>query len=136
MAYNFLRGDRDQPFLLPPDLRDWLLPVVVGLTDPVTVLSATSVARPARVHPHDRAECLAGGCRPLPLKVFTDRSANRGSVSHDQAGTGSNPRTEPASPEAANPKRWRVLAVTQVAGGCGRATCTRPRTALARSPSS
>jgi hypothetical protein len=25
MAYNFLRGDRDQPFLLPPDLRDWLL---------------------------------------------------------------------------------------------------------------
>jgi hypothetical protein len=21
MAYNFLRGDRDQPFLLPPDLR-------------------------------------------------------------------------------------------------------------------
>jgi transposase len=25
MAYNFLGGDRDQPFLLPPDLRDWLL---------------------------------------------------------------------------------------------------------------
>jgi transposase len=24
MAYNFLRGDRDQPFLLPPDLHDWL----------------------------------------------------------------------------------------------------------------
>jgi transposase len=24
MAYNFLRGDRDQPFLLPPDLCDWL----------------------------------------------------------------------------------------------------------------
>src|SRR5919204_3002104 len=24
MAYNFLRSDRDQPFLLPPDLRDWL----------------------------------------------------------------------------------------------------------------
>jgi transposase len=24
MAYNFLRDDRDQPFLLPPDLRDWL----------------------------------------------------------------------------------------------------------------
>jgi len=24
MTYNFLRGDRDQPFLLPPDLRDWL----------------------------------------------------------------------------------------------------------------
>jgi transposase len=24
MAYNFLRGDRDQPFLLPSDLRDWL----------------------------------------------------------------------------------------------------------------
>src|SRR6266511_2060155 len=24
MAYNFLRGDRDQPFLLPPDLREWL----------------------------------------------------------------------------------------------------------------
>jgi transposase len=24
MAYNFLRGDRDQPFLFPPDLRDWL----------------------------------------------------------------------------------------------------------------
>jgi len=24
MAYNFLRGDREQPFLLPPDLRDWL----------------------------------------------------------------------------------------------------------------
>jgi putative transposase len=24
MAYNFLGRDRDQPFLLPPDLRDWL----------------------------------------------------------------------------------------------------------------
>jgi hypothetical protein len=24
MAYNFLRNDRDQPFLLPPDLHDWL----------------------------------------------------------------------------------------------------------------
>jgi transposase len=24
MAYNFLRGDRDQSFLLPPDLRDWM----------------------------------------------------------------------------------------------------------------
>jgi transposase len=24
MAYNFRRGDPDQPFLLPPDLRDWL----------------------------------------------------------------------------------------------------------------
>ncbi len=24
MAYNFLRGDRDQAYLLPPDLRDWL----------------------------------------------------------------------------------------------------------------
>jgi transposase len=24
MAHIFLRGDRDQPFLLPPDLRDWL----------------------------------------------------------------------------------------------------------------
>jgi transposase len=24
MAHHFLGGDRDQPFLLPPDLRDWL----------------------------------------------------------------------------------------------------------------
>jgi transposase len=24
MAYNFVRAERDQPFLLPPDLRDWL----------------------------------------------------------------------------------------------------------------
>jgi transposase len=24
MTYNFLRADRDQPFLLPPDMRDWL----------------------------------------------------------------------------------------------------------------
>ncbi len=24
MAYNFLPSDPDQPFLLPPDLRDWL----------------------------------------------------------------------------------------------------------------
>jgi transposase len=24
MAYNFRRGNRDQSFLLPPDLRDWL----------------------------------------------------------------------------------------------------------------
>jgi transposase len=24
MAYNFLRTDRDQPFLLPPNLLDWL----------------------------------------------------------------------------------------------------------------
>jgi hypothetical protein len=26
MAYNFLPSGRDQPFLLPPDLRDWLPP--------------------------------------------------------------------------------------------------------------
>lgn len=24
MAHNFLSCDRDQPMLLPPDLRDWL----------------------------------------------------------------------------------------------------------------
>jgi transposase len=24
MTYNFLRSDRNQPFLLPPDLRDWV----------------------------------------------------------------------------------------------------------------
>jgi hypothetical protein len=24
MTYTFLPGDHDQPFLLPPDLRDWL----------------------------------------------------------------------------------------------------------------
>jgi hypothetical protein len=24
MAYNFLRAEREQPFLLPLDLRDWL----------------------------------------------------------------------------------------------------------------
>ncbi len=24
IAHNFLRAERDQPFLLPPDLRDWL----------------------------------------------------------------------------------------------------------------
>jgi hypothetical protein len=24
MAYNFCRGNREQCFLLPPDLRDWL----------------------------------------------------------------------------------------------------------------
>jgi hypothetical protein len=24
MPYNFLRGHRDQPYLLPSDLRDWL----------------------------------------------------------------------------------------------------------------
>jgi hypothetical protein len=24
MPSSFLRGDRDQPYLLPPDLRDWL----------------------------------------------------------------------------------------------------------------
>jgi hypothetical protein len=24
MAYHFRRGDREQPFPLPPDLRDWL----------------------------------------------------------------------------------------------------------------
>src|SRR6266540_7460631 len=24
MAYNFRRAEREQPFLLPPDLRDWL----------------------------------------------------------------------------------------------------------------
>jgi hypothetical protein len=57
MAYNFLRGDRDQPFLLPPDLRDWLpadhlawfildvvdqLPVVLG---PERVASLADQAR-------------------------------------------------------------------------------------------
>src|SRR6266566_5117053 len=42
MAYNFLRGDRDQPFLLPPDLRDWLPRVILPGSSSTSSISSTS----------------------------------------------------------------------------------------------
>jgi len=65
MAYTFLRGDRDQPFLLPPDLRDWLPPGhlawfvldVVGQVDlaPFYRAHRDGWARPSRLRPQDPA---------------------------------------------------------------------------------
>jgi transposase len=52
MAHNFLRGDRDQPFLLPPDLRDWLPEGHLAwfVADVVDQLDLTAFDR---VHRHD-----------------------------------------------------------------------------------
>jgi transposase len=52
MAHNFLRGDRDQPFLLPPDLRDWLPEGHLAwfVADVVDQLDLTAFYR---VHRHD-----------------------------------------------------------------------------------
>jgi hypothetical protein len=53
MAYNFLRGDRDQPFLLP-DLRDWLPEGHLAwfILDVVDQLDLTSFYRAHRADGH------------------------------------------------------------------------------------
>jgi transposase len=68
MAYNFLACDRDQAFLLPPDLRDWLpaghlawfvLDVVDELDlGPFLKAYRTDGARPRRVRASDAAGVL------------------------------------------------------------------------------
>jgi transposase len=54
MAYNFLRGDRDQRFLLPPDLRDWLPEGHLAwfILDVVDKLDLTSFYRAHRADGH------------------------------------------------------------------------------------
>jgi transposase InsO family protein len=49
MAYNFRRGDPGQPFLLPPDLRDWLPEGQSRLVHPRRDRPARPGAVPARV---------------------------------------------------------------------------------------
>jgi transposase len=39
MAYNFLPCDRDQAFLLPPDVREWLPADHLAAFDPRTLLA-------------------------------------------------------------------------------------------------
>src|SRR6266508_4525405 len=54
MAYNFLGGDRDQPFLLPPDLRDWLPQEHLAwfILDVVDQLDLAPFYRPYRTDGH------------------------------------------------------------------------------------
>src|SRR5215212_5745097 len=57
MAYNFRRGDHNQPFLLPPDLRDWLPADHLAwfVRDVVDQLDLTPFLRPYRSDGHGRA---------------------------------------------------------------------------------
>jgi transposase len=57
MAYNFLRCDRDQPFLLPPDIRDWLPPEHLAwlVLDVVDQLDLTAFLAAYRSDGHGRA---------------------------------------------------------------------------------
>jgi transposase len=57
MAYNFRRSDRDQPFLLPPDLRDWLPAdhLVWFVRDVVDQLDLGPFLRRYRADGHGRA---------------------------------------------------------------------------------
>src|SRR6266540_2468472 len=54
MAYNFLGGDRDQPFLLHPDLRDWLPQEHLAwfILDVVDQLDLAPFYRPYRTDGH------------------------------------------------------------------------------------
>jgi transposase len=57
MAYNFRRGDHNQPFLLPPDLRDWLPTDHLAwfVRDVVDQLDLTPFLRAYRSDGHGRA---------------------------------------------------------------------------------
>ena len=59
MAYNFLRGDRDQPFLLPPDPHDWLPADHVAwfILDVVDQLDLGPCLRAYRAEGHGHPAC-------------------------------------------------------------------------------
>jgi hypothetical protein len=67
MAYNFLRCDRDQPYLLPPDLRDWLPTDHLAwfILDVVDQLDLAPFYRQHRAdghgHPQPRGALAGGG---------------------------------------------------------------------------
>ncbi len=73
MAYTFLRAERDQPFLLPPDLRDWLpeghlawfvLDVSTSSTWPRSTEPTATTGTATR--PTTPRPCSACCCTPTP----------------------------------------------------------------------
>jgi hypothetical protein len=78
MAYNFLGCDRDQPFLLPPDLRDWLPAghlawFVLDVVDQLDLASSTwpTATTGTAIPPATPSSCsaccsmgIAWGCAP------------------------------------------------------------------------
>jgi transposase len=54
MAQNFLVGDREQPFLLPPDVREWL-PLAWFVIDAVGVMDVSRFYAAYREDGHGRA---------------------------------------------------------------------------------
>jgi transposase len=57
MGFNFMSGDREQPFLLPPDMRDWLPAdhLVWFVVDVVDQLDLSGFRRAYRADGHGRA---------------------------------------------------------------------------------
>jgi hypothetical protein len=84
MAYNFLACDRDQVFLLPPDVRDWLPADHLAwfVLDVVDHLDLGPFLKAYRPDGHGRAATSLGCCwaccctptAPGPL-LPTDRAA-------------------------------------------------------------
>jgi hypothetical protein len=66
MAYNFLACDRDQAFLLPPDLRDWLPEGHLAwfILDVVDQLDLHPFLAAYRADGHGRAAYQPGCCWP------------------------------------------------------------------------
>src|SRR5437870_5046072 len=83
MAYNFPRGDRDQPFLLPPDLRDWLPGghlawFVLDVTDQLDLapfyLATAMTGTP--IPPTTPSSCLACCCMPTAWRCAPPGRSN------------------------------------------------------------
>ncbi len=94
MAYTFLRAERDQPFLLPPDLRDWLpeghLAWFVG--DVVDQLDLAPFYRAHRDdghgHPaYDPRPCSASCCTPTPSGCGPPARSNAAAVRTSPSGS-------------------------------------------------
>jgi transposase len=83
MAYNFLRGDHDQPFLLPQDLRDWLPEGHLAwfVLDVVDQLDLTAFYRVHRetgtAIPPTTPSCCSACCTPTPSGVRSSRQIER-----------------------------------------------------------
>jgi transposase len=93
MAYNFVRGDRDQPFLLPPDLRDglpddhlaWFLLDVIDQVD----LGPSYRAHRDDGHGHpayDPSSYLACCCVPYAIGVRSSRQIERRCIEDSPSG--------------------------------------------------
>src|SRR3954465_12321004 len=82
MAQNFIGCDREQPFLLPPDLRDWLPEDHFAwfVIDAVAVMDRTPFYRAYRADGHGRAAYEPSMMVALVLYAFATRQRSPRSI--------------------------------------------------------